>query len=124
MLTMSEEQTAALDQASLARFVADAASHLRERFPALTGGQDENALHGRITEDIERAAGYGVEDEADVLRYLEFSARYGPRFDEELPWAQAELARPHRDGTRKMDNLDAWDLFAVQLPMLNRGAPP
>lgn len=112
---------AALDQASLNRFVADAAVHLRERFPAVTATQDDDTLHGRIMEDVERAAGYGVEDEADVLRYLEFSARYGPRFDEELPWARAELLRPHRDGTRKMDNLDAWDLFAVQLPVLSRG---
>ncbi len=115
MLVIRPDQMETLDQESLARFVERAALHLRDRCPEETAALSDDALRARIYEDVDRAEMHCVDDETDVVRFLEFSMRHGPRFDKELDWARDILTRPHRNGTKKMDELDDHELFMIAL---------
>lgn len=58
-----------------------------------------------IAEGLSKAASYGVEDEADLVRYVKLMAILGPSFDEDatLPWAGEILRRKAVGSPRKLD---------------------
>lgn len=114
MIRFSQRQMTVLDAASLEAFVTRAVAHLRGRC-ARAAELGEAALRAAIRDGVDRAETYGVDDEADVLRFLELEFRHGPRFDERCAWARDELRRPHREGGRKLDRLEAYELFALSL---------
>ena len=114
MLRFTQSQMDALNSLSFDGFVARAAAYLRANYPEMRE-MDDLDLSSAIRAAIERAERYGVDDEATVLRFLEFERRHGPLFDETCDWARTILMQPHRDGDRKMDQLDDHELFELAL---------
>ena len=117
MLTMRAEQMATLKAEGLRKFVDEMLAHLRKRCPKQTEAMDDAALRESIGEGIAQAGEHGVTDENDVRRFLEYRTQYGPEFGQspDTAWAGKILADKELDGTQKMDRIDEYHLFVVQL---------
>ena len=113
MLTLRREQMQALERYALEQFIARMSARLHARFRRETEKVAEPDLRTLIRRAITKAETYGVSDEADVARYLEFVIRYGPEFDtqETTAWAGRILKHADQSGTEKMNALDDCDLF-------------
>ncbi|MFW6161639.1 MAG: hypothetical protein ACODAJ_02665 [Planctomycetota bacterium] len=116
MLRIRREQMAALSEHMARQFEQRMVAHLRQRFPQQTQDLDEPALHAQVHEGIERAKGYGITQEDDVRRFLEYQALLGADFDTSRPWAASVLSDDSLAGTEKMDRIDAYHTFAVREP--------
>jgi hypothetical protein len=116
MFVIRQEQMDALSRQLLRSFVVRMLLQLKTAFPERTKGLTDDELRERIEAGIERAAKYGVTDEADVERYLEYVVRYGPDFDtnKKTFWAGQILREQSLSGTKKMNRIDDYDLFAMR----------
>ena len=113
MLTIRYEQMQALDQAMQRQFERQMLAHLRAAFSSQTARSSDEYLTALIRQGIRNAAGYGVVNEFDVGRYIEYVLLYGPNFDSDskTAWAGEILRTEEINGTQKMDRIDARDLF-------------
>jgi hypothetical protein len=107
-MVIRPEQIKALSDHMLRGFVDRMMEHVRSSFPAQTASRGDEELRGTIQTATERAETYGVTDEADVQRYLEFEINYGPNFDD-LDWASAILKKTG-PGAVKMNELDDYNI--------------
>ena len=112
-LLVRRNQMHVLERYMLEGFIRRLSARLREEFPRETAALTPAELRTFIENAIAKAETYDVKDEADVERYLEFAARYGPDFDVEqrTAWAGAVLRRDDLSGTEKMNTLDDHELF-------------
>jgi hypothetical protein len=106
-------QIDALERYMLEGFILRMSARLRDEFPRDTAALAPAELRTVIENAIAKAETYGVTDEADVERYLEFAARYGADFDvaQQTAWAGEVLRRDDLSGTEKMNTLDDHELF-------------
>jgi hypothetical protein len=98
MLTIRKDQMRALNSYMRQGFEDRMVSHLGARFPQQikamttpeTGDQNLRAL---IRRGVEGAAGYKIDAESDVARFIGLMVTLGPRFDsqKEMQWATAIL---------------------------------
>ena len=95
LLTIREEQMAVFSREIIECFLDRMEAKLK---PALAV-RDVRAL---IRDEIARAGRYGVGSAGGLERYLRFTAALGPAFDEQVPWARAELLREGADERRKL----------------------
>jgi len=109
VLTLDRAQIEALDRAQIELFIDRMEGVLRRDYARelsawAAGGAD---LRGAICDGMTRAAGYGVEREEDIERYIKLMAILGPKFDEDatLPWAGEILRRKVVGSPRKLDAL-------------------
>jgi hypothetical protein len=93
MLTIRREQIRALAEPGVEDFLRRAAAHLREYFGADCTALGEVALRDAIRHGYQRASGYGLETERDLLRYLTLMFVFGRDFDVDpaFPWAREVL---------------------------------
>jgi hypothetical protein len=117
MLVIREEQMEVLSKYMLKQFEDRMVIHLNQNFPDETKNISESDLRETISTSIDKAAKYDVTDETDVERYLEYAVRYDPDFDTNpnLPWATKILGDENLTGTEKMNQLDDYELFVLQL---------
>ncbi len=108
MLIIRKEQMAVFEAHMLAQFRQRMAGHLTAAFPDAAGGMTAEALNGLIDDGIAKAAGYGITQEGNVQRFLEYMLAHGPGFDAdpETAWAGEVLRMTDVDGSVKMDWID------------------
>ena len=104
------EQLWAFDDSDRAHFLAELIEHLKTDFGEMAG-KDDQEIRAFVEEQIERAAGYGVELEDDVETYIELAAEYGPEFDRDNAAFQEVLSNGVRSGSEKVDILEELELF-------------
>jgi hypothetical protein len=116
MLTIRREQQQAFTQAALQRFENEMVAHLRASFPDQAGKMEEAELRALIRASIEVAAKYGVNEEFDVRRYLEYVFCYGPDFglNSRTTWAGEILCNSGLTGAEKMNRIDDCDAFLLR----------
>lgn len=112
MLVVRSEQMDVLSDYMLGEFERRMLEHLRRAYPEETSAQSEEDLAEQIADGISIAERYRVTDENDVERFLETQVRLGRRFYEQ-EWAAAILATSDRSGTRRMDEIDDYELFVL-----------
>ena len=113
MLVIRTEQMWILRQAQLQKFEDDMVAHLTERFAGRSVVADGDGLRSLIRQGKELAGAYGVVDEYDVRRFLEFRAEYGADFHQ-IPWIASILNDPTLSGCGKMERIDGNSLFTVR----------
>lgn len=113
MIQISPEQLRVLaspQRAQLERELVEMVLELyRDEADALCGGHaDTEALARLVGQLVERARGYGLDDDADLERFVELSFEHEPGFEREgeLSWAGEILRGPIRSGTAKMVLID------------------
>ncbi len=113
MITIRPEQMKTFSEVEIQKFVDRMITQLRASFPKQVAMIPEAQLRATIRKSIDVASTYGVTDEVDVQRYLEYVVRYGPDFDTNAttPWAGEILRNREMTGTDKMNLIDDYDLF-------------
>jgi len=93
MLVIRNEQMKALFFGLAGPFRAQARAEMRQRFAAQCAELGDRGLEQRILLALEKAWHYGIEDDEDILLYLDVMFRAGDRFDEapEHAWAREIL---------------------------------
>lgn len=81
MLTIRPEQLAVLDEVARERFMEWAAGHLRKWFGPEVADLDDEGLRDFIRHGLERAAAWGLTDDASAGKYLNVMAMFGRDFD-------------------------------------------
>lgn len=99
-----------LRQAQLQRFEDDLVTHLAARFSGWPAVQDPAQLRSLVREGQQLATKFGVVQQFDVRRFLEFRTEYGDSFDT-IPWIAKILKDSTLSGSGKMDQLDRRSLF-------------
>jgi hypothetical protein len=122
ILTIRKEQMAALEKNRFDQFRTKTGLHLRSRFPHHTREISDEELDRLIMEGVEEAGHYGIDDQNDVKRFLEYVVQYGRDFGKSsgAVWANEILNHDELSGTMKMDQIDDYDLF-VNIKGKNRG---
>ncbi len=71
-----------------------------------------------IRNGFKKAGNYGITDEADVQRFLEFAFQNGLDFDSrpDMQWARPILEQKGLSGTAKMNQLEEYDLMVARKP--------
>lgn len=113
MITIRNEQLRAFRLADRARFIKQTVAMLRECYAeeigALTGEPvDPSALGDLVTAVVTAGEGYGLDDEADLERFVELSVEHGPGFEAShaMAWV-GEILRGPGSGTAKLARVDA-----------------
>ncbi len=112
MITIRNEQLRAFQEADRARFIRQTVAMVRDCYAeeagALCGDPlDLGALSELVTALVSAAKDYGLDDEADVERFVELSFDHGPGFEAspDLAWAGAILKGPG-SSTAKIARID------------------
>jgi hypothetical protein len=105
-LRLSDDQMAAFRAAGRARFLEEAARHLRDRFPQARD-RPEAELAALLETAIARGRRYGVTSAYDVRRFAECLLLHGADFPEgpDHGWARGLLETEGLSGRRKMTAL-------------------
>jgi hypothetical protein len=98
---------AAIREIGEAAFAARMATHLRAMFPDTLDALPDADLRVGILAAVRRAEGYGIADEFNLCRYVEYAYFLRPDFDTHYDDAYHVLSRPGLDATAKMDRIDA-----------------
>ena len=116
MLLIRDSQIAALEEASFERFIGRMLPHLRERFPAPLTATTDADVCALLRQETLRAESFGVQDQNDIRRFLEYVVEYGRGFGETAgtEWAGRILRGPGT-GTDKMDRVDQHVTFVLDL---------
>jgi hypothetical protein len=83
MLRITEQQLQAFAPQMRRLFEERCVAMLRAAYPAVTQPHPHEKLLELVRVAATRAAGYGIEADADVERWLHLMMRLGPRFDED-----------------------------------------
>ncbi|MDD5298328.1 MAG: hypothetical protein PHU46_15605 [Rhodocyclaceae bacterium] len=115
MLTVSRKQMDVLGKSMQDRFERRMVAHLRHSFPERTKTHGDEVLQNFVQAGLARCRPYGVVNELDAQRFLDYMVIYGPEFDQkpDTAWAGLILDDPNLTGTQKMDQIDDYDMFAM-----------
>lgn len=93
MIVINPEQQAALNALSRENFIERVTGHLQRFFPQHCAALGPDGVREAIDHGIDRAGGYGIVGERDVVLYLDLMFAFGRDFDTDpnLPWAAAIL---------------------------------
>ena len=122
MLQIRQEQLDALEESYFNRFIDRMFHHLKARFPYHLDEVHPTTLHETILTGVLRAEEYGIKDQNDIKRFLEYLIEYGTKFGDstETNWAQ-KILHSNATGTEKMDRIDQYDLFVLTLGKADEG---
>ncbi len=109
MLTLTEQQLAALNAESEKIYLERLLRLLAECFPD-TAEVPGAELRQGVAEEIEKARGYGLLNEDEIAVYVVTAWQLGRDFDGFFPAAQLVLASQDYSGAEKRDWLQAWTL--------------
>lgn len=108
MWTIRQDQFAVFEQIALADFMATAVQHLRDDLPQFTQYLTDAQLQARVRSAMTRAAQYGIEDEPDVIAFLDVTFLLeDERFDANPAheWAREILNEPAATPTERAEML-------------------
>jgi hypothetical protein len=109
VLLIRKEQMEALSQHASASFRERAFEHIKKCVPREFEAKGPAAAWQSIDKAIAKAAGYGIEMERDVVRYLDTMYLVGEDFDVDpnIPWARPILESPNL--TPSVKALRLWE---------------
>ena len=114
MMVIRQEQWNVFEKEAFNRFVSKAAADLKSRFLFELNHHeiDLDRLEDFVNAKIREAHEFGVVDECDVLRYLDFAMVLGPNFatDGGIEWVRPAL-ESKESGTDKMDEIEEYIIF-------------
>lgn len=111
MLTIRDEQMQAFVVARRSRFEANLTAHLVEQFKEeltnILGTYDEATTRAFVSQAIDCALGYGIDDEADIFSLVEIQAEVGVGFETKpgFEWASRILKNLDLRGNAKIELL-------------------
>ena len=105
MLKIRPEQMETLAEVQLRRLERDAIAHVQEFWSEQAKAQGEDGVRSMVQRALQRSDVYGIEEESDVLRFINLMYALGDDFDTEQPWAAKILADEGAPGTERMDAL-------------------
>jgi hypothetical protein len=116
VLIIRKEQMSILREYMLKKFEDRVLKHLNARFPYEYNMLGEERVRETIRDGIERSKDYGVINEYDVRRYLEWMIILGPEFDKDskTAWAGEILRSKKMEGFEKMNTIDRYATFALR----------
>ena len=116
MLKIRPDQEAVLLRAKRERFVTRVMAHLRRHWTEEVSGMDEAGLRDHIETHRDKAEDYGVDIEADVMKYIEVASLLGPGFDNDAayPWAKKILRNADWRGRVKAQLLRERAVLTLQ----------
>ena len=106
-LTIRAKQMGALNQASTEQFIRRAIDHIRVSLPEIYGDIGDDAVRASALKALEKANQFAIEEQFDVIRYLNLMYILGFEFDEDTsyPWARETLLAEHFSPREKLDLL-------------------
>jgi len=113
MLVIRSQQMEILGRAVIRQFEDQMAAHVRERFPDSPFAADDDTLRNFVLDTIKLAKTFGIEQQFDLRRFIEFRAEYGANFHR-LDWASKILADPTLSGCGKMEQIDDYSLYVLR----------
>ena len=105
MLTIRDAQIEVLRDALERDFLRRAESELQRLLPeqcALVGDE----LSDLVRHAYDRASGYDLTRDYDILRFINLTFALGPGFDVDLPWAAELFGRTDLDPKTRIDLVD------------------
>jgi len=116
MLTIRKEQMELLNRYMLRQFEKRMEKHLQTMADATKRAVPAGELPQFIRDGFKKASDYGVRDQADVQRFLEFAYLNGQDFDArpEMSWTRKILEQKKLSGTEKMNQLEEYELMATR----------
>jgi hypothetical protein len=96
-----------MSECMFSRFIADAINHLREKFPVTTKKMTDEQLRIHINVGVNKAAGYNISKQEDVLAFIDYMLFLGNNFDSDdtNPWAKNIFNIRNLDGSEKIARL-------------------
>src|SRR6476661_2874033 len=113
MLVIRTDQLRVLGDDRVRQFEEKMAAYVRTSFPALSGADDRRSRE-LVRESIEIARTFGLDQEYDLRRFIEFRAEYGENFHV-LDWAAAILNDPTLSACGKMERIDDYSLNVLRV---------
>ena len=115
MLVIRKQQQQVFREQARQRFVDRAVVHVTRLFPEQTVDADADQLRGRISESLDRAAGFGITATQQALLFVDLEFGLGPRFwqQPEHAWTEQKLTDEGLDQEEKMVRIFA--LLQVKL---------
>jgi len=104
VLVIRAAQMKALAEVAEKAFVERASDYLRETFPEKCAELGPEAVHRWVRSGLEKARGYGLRLDVEVLRYLNLMYTFGWDFDR-LPWAAEILDDTEVSAAGKIEEL-------------------
>jgi hypothetical protein len=112
MLTIRKQQMDVLREAVLRLFHDRMAAHVQARFPTASIAAPDRVLDF-IRESVELGKTFGIENQYDLRRFIEFRAEYGQHFHL-LDWASKILNDRTLSGCGKMEQIDDYSLYVLR----------
>lgn len=114
MLKIRREQLDRLRGAMLQQFEDRMEIQLRRQFPKHPMLAFRETIRDFIRHGMDKAARYGITDEADVERFLTWMIPYGPDFERhpDLSWLLRLLSNKELTAMEKMNELENAELFS------------
>jgi hypothetical protein len=108
MLVIRKAQFDSLRDAALRNLVSLAYRHLTTALPEAVSAFGEQAVLASAQQAVSKCQTYGIERDADVLRYLNLMYVLGFDFDTDPahPWSASILSDPKLTGRTKLDLLN------------------
>jgi hypothetical protein len=109
MFTIRKQHMDACATVSMRNFEDRVLEHLRESYPGEVETRGELKTREAIREGTQKARGYGLVSEVDVVLYIDVMFRLGPDFDNhpKYPWAREILqGLDNQDPATKAVRLD------------------
>jgi len=105
MFVIRKEMMAIFEVHMREQFVRKALAQIREVFPDAAQKQGEPQLRALIESGIDKAAGFGVLSEREVLLFVDLMMELGSKFAEEpkYKWIGATLEKSDLNEHQKMD---------------------
>lgn len=102
-------------QRALEDFLSREQGRLRTAFPQELAWRPEADQRALLHEGVARAKRFGIQDQRDVQRFLEYVVRFGADFGANPPtrWAGPILNDPSKDGHAKIDAIDEYEQFLL-----------
>jgi hypothetical protein len=104
-LIIRNEQTQSLDDAGRSDFITRVIAHLNELFPERCAVLGPAEVRATVELGMQRGWKYGLDNEYDLVRYIDHMYVLGPDFDTDprYPWAASILSDPGLASRSKMD---------------------
>jgi len=112
MLTIRKQQMDILREAVLRLFQDRMAAHVQARFSTANIAAPDR-VRDFILESIELGKTFGIENQYDLQRFIEFRAEYGEHFHL-LDWASKILNDRTLSGCGKMEQIDDYSLYVLR----------
>lgn len=116
MLVLKRSQLVILNEILRKAFIRNALVHIKKKFKDYYESKTTEELIMLIKNELIRAERYNIDEQSDVLRFIEFTIELGNEFEQkpENDWAKETLLTRNFSGSEKIINLNKQYLFLAK----------